>query len=150
MLTTPKLTALSDTTLRLNLIQPQFIDFAWTDGASCLAEALVGINEITADQLKMLLSRGERTLVRLEENGKTAGWGCYRVDQLPNVRALHITDLVSHNNEFQRFFEEMKVIARALGCSEIRCSCKPAQARLFKRTNQFEEIYTTLRFEVKT
>lgn len=145
MPTTHKLTGRSDTQLRLNLIQAQFIDFAWADGASCLAEALVGFSEITGEQLKMILSRGERTLVRLDEGGKTAGWGCYRVDQLPNIRVLHITDLVSHNNDFHRFFEEMKVIARALGCSEIRCSCKPAQARLFKRTNQFQEVYTTLR-----
>ena len=134
--------------MKLSIVQPQFIDFAWRDGASCLAEALEGFSEITVDQLKMILSRGERTLVRLDDDDKIAGWGCYRVDQLPNLRALHITDLVSHNNEYHKFFEEMKVIARALGCSEIRCSCKPAQARLFKKTNEFESVYETLRVKL--
>ena len=131
--------------IKLQIVQPQFIDFAWKDGANCLAEACSSVDEITGDQLKLILSRGERTLVRLDEDEKAVGWGCYRVDQLPNVRVCHITDLVSHNNEFHRFFEEFKELARALGCSEVRCSCKPPQARLFKRTNNFEEVYTTLR-----
>jgi hypothetical protein len=135
--------------MKLSIVPPAFIDLAWgKEGANCLAEALEGFSEITGDQLKMILSRGERTLVRLDEDDKIAGWGCYRVDQLPNLRALHITDLVSHNNEFHRFFEDMKVIAMALGCSEIRCSCKPAQAHLFKRTNGFEEVYMTLRVKL--
>ena len=131
--------------MKLSIVQPQFIDFAWRDGASCLAEALEGFSEITGDQLKMILSRGERTLVRLDDDDKIAGWGVFKIDQLPNIRVLHITGLVSHNNLFQQFFDEIKVIARAFGASEIRCSCKPAQARLFKRTNDFEEVYTTLR-----
>ena len=134
--------------LKLSIIQPQFIDFAWRDGADCLAEACTTVDEITGDQLKLILARGERTLVRLDEDGKAVGWGCFQIDQLPNLRALHISVLVCHNAEFHRFFEEMKQIARTLGCSEIRCSCKPAQARLFKRTNNFESVYETLRVKL--
>lgn len=131
--------------IKLSLVQPQFVDWAWRDGASCLAEACATVDEITGDQLKMMLSRGERVLVRLDEDDKIVGWGCYRIDQLPNVRVCHITDLVSHNNDFHRFFEQFKELARSQGCSEVRCSCKPAQARLFKKTNNFEEVYSTLR-----
>ena len=134
--------------IKLNIIQSQFTDYAWRDGANCLAEACNTVSDVTGSQLKMLLSMGERTLVRLDEDDKTVGWGCYRIDQLPNIRALHITDLVSHNSEFHRFFEEMKTIARVLGCSEVRCSCKPPQARLFKKTNGFEEVFTTLRVKL--
>ena len=131
--------------MNLVIVEPKFTDFAWRDGANRLAEACATVDEITGDQLKLILSRGERTLVRLDHEGNTVGWGAFRVDQLPNVRVAHITDLVSHNNDFHLFFEQFKDIARALGCSEIRCSCKPAQARLFKRTNDFEEVYTTMR-----
>lgn len=135
--------------MNLIIVPPNFVDQAWfKEGANCLAEACSSIDEITGDQLKMILSRGERTLVRLDEEGKTVGWGAFRVDQLPNLRVCHITELVSHNNDFQRFFEQFKELSRALGCSEVRCSCKPAQARLFKRTNDFEEVYTTLRVKI--
>ena len=134
--------------MNLVVVEPRFVDFAWRDGASCLAEACDTVDEITGDQLKLILSRGERTLVRLDDEGQAVGWGCFRVDQLPNLRALHITDLVSHNGGFERFFDEMKRVARSMGCSEVRCSCKPAQARLFQRTNGFEPVYETLRVKL--
>lgn len=124
------------------------IDYAWRDGASCLAEACDTVEEITGDQLKLILSRGERTLVQMRDGESIVGWGAYRVDPLPNIRALHITQLVAHNGEFERFFEEIKKVAYALGCSEVRSSCKPAQARLFRQKCGFEPIYETLRVKV--
>lgn len=134
--------------MQISVVQPQFVDYAWRDGAACLSEACdASGGEITGDQLKLILARGERTLVRLDDEG-AVGWGVFRVDQLPNIRALHITDLVCHNAQYQRFFDQLKDIARAMGCSEVRCSCRPAQARLFKRTNGFEEVYTTLRVQI--
>lgn len=133
--------------MKLVVIEPRYVDFAWRDGASCLAEALKAIDEITGDQLKMILARGERTLVRLDDEAPV-GWGVFRVDQYPNLRALHITDLVAPNANYERFFEQVKDIARSLGCSEVRCSCKPAQARLFKHSNGFEPVYETLRVKL--
>ena len=129
----------------LVVVPPNFVDWAWRDGASSLCEPCSTVEDITGDQLKLILSRGERTLVRMDKDDKTVGWGAFRVDQLPNLRVLHITDLVSHNGEFHTFFDEIKDIAKNLGCIEVRCSCKPVQARLFKQTNGFEEVFTTLR-----
>lgn len=120
------------------------IDYAWRDGASCLAEACELVDEITGDQLKLILSRGERTLLMLKDADKPVGWGAFRVDQLPNCRVLHITDLVAHNAGFERFFEEIKKVAVSLGCSRIRCSAKQAQARLYRMKCGFKPIYETL------
>ena len=135
--------------MNLAVIEPRFIDRAWKDGASCLAEACeTSGGEITGDQLKMILSRGERTLVALRDEDKTVGWGCWRIDQLPNVRILHVTDLVAHNAHFEAFFFALKQAAELMGCSEIRCSCKPAQARLYRMKLGMEDVYTTLRVTV--
>lgn len=134
--------------MQLSVIPPSHVDFAWRDGASCLAEACKLVDEITGDQLKLLLSRGERTLVAMRDEGKTVGWGCWRVDQLPNMRVLHVSDLVAHGAHFERFFAELNTVARLLGCSEIRCSCHAAQARLYKMKCGFEPVYTTLRVKV--
>lgn len=130
----------------LSIVAPQFIDKAWKDGASCLVEACATSGgEIEGPQLKLILSRGERTLVALMENGKPVGWGCWRIDQLPNIRALHCTELVAHNGHFEAFFDELKKAAKYLGCSEIRCSCGPSQARLYRMKLGMEPVYTTLR-----
>lgn len=131
--------------MKLEIVPANFIDYAWRDGASCLAKACdASGGEITGDQLKMLLSRGERTLVRMVEDDKTAGWGVVRIDTLPNMRVLFITDLVAPKVGFERFFEELKKMAFALGCSSIRCAAKQAQERLYKMKCGFTHVYTTL------
>lgn len=135
--------------MNLSVVPPQFVDKAWKDGASCLAEACeTSGGEITGDQLKMILSRGERTLIALRDGDKTVGWGAWRIDQLPNIRVLHCTDLVAHNAHFEAFFFALKEAAEVLGCSEIRCCAKPAQARLYRMKLGMESVYETLRIAV--
>ena len=135
--------------IQLAVVQPQYVDKAWKDGAYCLAEACATSGgEIEGSQLKLILSRGERTLVALKDGESIVGWGCWRVDQLPNVRALHCTDLVAHNGHFEQFFDQLKHAADLLGCSEIRCSCKPAQERLYRMKLGMEPVYTTLRIKL--
>lgn len=135
--------------MNLSVVAPSHIDKAWRDGASCLAEACnTSGGEITGEQLKLILSRGERTLVALKDGEEIVGWGCWRVDQLPNVRVLHCCELVAHNAHFEQFFDELKKAADYLGCSEIRCSCGPAQERLYRMKLGMEPVYTTLRVKV--
>lgn len=134
--------------MNLAVVDPKFIDKAWKDGASCLGEACELSTEVTGSQLKMMLSRGERTLVALMDEDKPIGWGVWRVDQFPNVRALHCTELVAHNSHFEAFFSELKKAAEYLGCSEIRCSCGPAQARLYRMKLGMQPIYETLKVSI--
>ena len=124
------------------------IDLAWQQGASCLVEACdTSGGEITGDQLKLILSRGERTLIRMDEDGTAVGWGVVRVDQLPNMRVLFVTDMVAHNGGFERFFEQLKHLARDLGCSKVRCAAKDAQARLYRMKAGFKPVYSILEVE---
>lgn len=135
--------------MKIVFIQASHVDFAWRDGASKLAEACKHSgNEITGDQLKMLFSRGERMLVRMDDDSKTVGWAGLRVDQLPNVRVMHVCDLYAPHGRFELFFEELKKLAFNTGCSKIRCAAKPAQARLYKMKLGFQSVYETLEIEV--
>ena len=135
--------------MQLTPVPASHIDLAWKEGASCLAEACnTSGGEITGDQLKMILSRGERTLIRMDAEDGTRGWGVVRVDQLPNLRVLFVTDLVAHNGRFQEFFGAIKEMARSLGCSRVRCAAGPAQARLYRMKCDFKPVYQIL--EVST
>lgn len=121
------------------------IDTAWGRGASCLHEACdTSGGEITGDQLKMLLSRGERSLLEMTMDGKTVGWGVVMVSQLPNIRVLHACELVAHGAHFEQFFDALKDLAKGLGCSRIRCAAKPSQARLYRMKLGFKPVYETL------
>lgn len=131
--------------MKLIPVPKEFIDKAWAEGASSLHEACEQSGgEIEVAQLKMLLSRGERILLRLDDEGVAVGWGVVRIDQLPNFRVLHACELSAHGAQFERFFEELKRFATACGCSRIRCSAKPAQSRLYQMKCGFVPVYETL------
>tara|TARA_R110000744_G_scaffold358578_1_gene465662 strand:- start:311 stop:712 length:402 start_codon:yes stop_codon:yes gene_type:complete len=133
--------------MSLLIVPSTHIDYAWNeDGASSLAESCT-VDEITPDQLKMILSRGERNLVQIK-TGDAIGWGVYRIDQLPNLRVLHITNLVAHNASFEDFFKDMKSIAKTYGCSSIRCSCSSIHARLYKMKCGFTSVYETIEVKI--
>ena len=133
-----------NTQSKLVIVPATHIDFAWNEGADCLEEATELVDEITGSQLKMILSRGERTLVKMVDNNKTVGWGTFRIDQFPNIRVLHITDLVAHNGHFEKFLDELKLIAATIGASRIRCSAHHSQARLYRMKCGFKPVYETL------
>ena len=128
--------------MKLIPIPSRHIDYAWKDGADSLVEACS--DECTIDQLKMALSRDERTLVRMDNENGTVGWGVFKVEQYPNMRVFHITNLVAHNAGFEQFYAALELMAKDLGCSRIRCCAKPAQARLYASKLNFEPVYTTL------
>jgi hypothetical protein len=131
--------------MKLILVPSTHIDQAWSEGASRLTDACaVSGGEITADQLKLILSRGERILVRMDVDGDAVGWGAVRVDQLPNFRVLHVCEMAAPDAHFEQFFTELKALAKAFGCSRIRCAAKPAQARLYRMKCGFTPVYETL------
>ena len=128
--------------MQLILVPCRFVDHAWADGASLLGESCV--EECTPDQLKMLLAREERQLVRMDDEGKSVGWGVYRIDQLPNMRVFFVTNLWARGANFPRFYDQLKDLAAQLGCSRIRFSALPSQARIFKRKLSAVSVYETL------
>lgn len=133
----------------LIVVPPSHIDIAWREGACNLTRASdTSGGEITGDQLKMMLSRGERTLLRLDRSGAIAGWAVIGVEQLPNVRALYIYELYAPNGHFEDFIPELKSHALAMGCTRFRCAAKPAQARLYRMLGGFKPAYQVLEVEL--
>lgn len=129
----------------LTPIPSHLIDAAYKDGAHCLSAACdTSGGEITGSQLKMVLSRGERTLIRMDADGRAVGWGVVRVDQLPNMRVLFVTDLAAPGAHFETFFTALKDMAASLGCSRIRCAAKPSQERLYQMKCNFQPVYKIL------
>lgn len=116
--------------LKISIVEPRFIDYAWQDGANALHEVCALVDEVTESQLKLILSRGERTLAQLLEDDKVVGWVCWSILQLPNKRALHVNGIVAHNAESERFFWKLNEIALISGCSAIQYSAHPPQARM--------------------
>ncbi len=134
---------------QLHIVPPAFVDRAWKDGAHQLAKACATSGgEVTGEQLKLLLSRGERCLLRIDLDGQAVGWAVTRIDALPNVRALHVCELYAPGGHWAHCFDLLADMARASGCSEMRCSAGPAQARLYQRRLPWKPLYTTMSIEL--
>lgn len=132
--------------MNLVIIPARFVDQAWRDGAHLLGESCV--EECTPDQLKTILAREERVLVRMDDEGKTVGWGVYRVDQLPNIRVLFVTNLWARKAHFERFIDELKQLAQVNGCSVIRCAAKEIQERIYRMKLGMQPVYRILELEI--
>lgn len=131
--------------IEIQHVPASHIDRAWKDGAHRLAQACeTSGGEITGDQLKMILSRGERSLLGMVRDGAFVGWAVIRIDQMPNLRALHVCEMYAPGAVFEEFMAPLGQWAQANGCSRIRCSAKPAQARLYKMRGGFTPVYETL------
>ena len=132
--------------MHLSLIPPSHIDKAWKDGAHLLSEACdVSGGEITGDQLRMILSEGKRLLFAAVKDERPVGWCAAQVEQLPNVRVLHIYAVWARGTLFHEFVEQMREFGRNQGCSELRCAAKPSQARLYEMKFGFEPVYQVMR-----
>jgi hypothetical protein len=134
---------------KLIVVPTTHIDVAWKEGAHNLGLACATSGgEITGDQLKMMLSRGERTLVRLDRDDEVVGWGVVGVEQLPNFRTLYVYEMYAPHGHFEEFFGELGSMAKALGCLRLRCAAAPAQARLYRQRCGFEPVYQVLEVEL--
>lgn len=133
----------------MNLFQVPvpMVDKAWRDGASILGEAaLKSGGEITPDQLRLILVRGERTLIGVQDGERISGWAAVEVQQLPNLRVLYVYAIAGTTGA--ESFDLLKQYALANGCSVVRGSCNDAVCRLWERKFKAHKVYTTMEFEV--
>jgi hypothetical protein len=121
------------------------IDMAWSDGACALEKACERADgEVTASQLKLMLSRGELKL--LTDECKQA-WVAVRFDQLPNLRVLFVYSIYAPGMTFPAAFEQLKAYARDNGASRIRGACQESVARLWTRKFGFREAYRIMEID---
>jgi hypothetical protein len=130
-------------------VPPSHIDRAWKDGAHNLERACDrSAGEVTGSQLKMMLARGEMSLLMLERDGEAIAWLAVRWDDMPNLRALYIYAIYAPGAAFAESFELLREYAAVNGASRIRGACGEAVARLWTRKFGFSEAYRIMEVEV--
>lgn len=136
--------------MRIVHIPPAHVDRAWKDGAHQLSEACKWASrEVTSDQLKMMLARGERQLLGLEvEPNKFVAWAAVQVQQLPNIRVLYVYSIYAPGSTGPEAFKKLADLARAEGCSSIRGACSEQVLRIWERKFQAKRLYTICEIDV--
>lgn len=130
-------------------VPASMVDRAWRDGASSLAKACeLSASDITGDQLKLLLARGELTLLAGIKDGTPSAWVVVQVQQQPNVRVLFVWAIYAPGSTTVEAFGLLRDYAAHNGCSAIRGACTPAVQRLWERRFKARPIYTTMEIPV--
>lgn len=126
----------------MNLFQVprEMVDKAWRDGASILGKACEKSGgEVTPDQLRLILTRGEKALIGVSEGQSVSGWAAVEVQQLPNLRALYVYAIHAPG---ATHLDLLREYAKANGCSVIRGACSDAVLRLWERKFKARKVYT--------
>lgn len=96
----------------------------------------------------MMLSRGERQLLALEDNGLMA-WAAVQVQQLPNIRVLYVYAIYAPGSTGPQAFQLLADLARAEGCSSIRGACVEPVARLWERKFSARRLYQVMEIDLE-
>ena len=127
---------------KVQIVAPNNIYNVWSDVDSFLNASInTSTGDCTVEQLKLLLVRGEQTLlVSTDENGKLNGAMTVEFQNRPSNRVMFITALGGNGIVNNETFEQVENWARMQGATKVSAWCQEAQARLYKLKANFNTV----------
>lgn len=132
--------------MKMFSVPASHVDQAWRDGAYNLAEACKRCDDVTGDQLKLMLARGEFDLIGWADDTPQA-WAAVTIQQLPNLRSLYIYAIWGRGKASREALNQLVEYARHNGCTRIRGACDETISRLWRRYG-FTPAYTVMELKV--
>ena len=126
----------------VQIVAPNNIYNVWEDVKEYLNASInVSTHDCTIEQLKMLLVRGEQTLlVSVNDNSKINGAMTVEFINYPNNRVMHITALGGHGIVNDETFSQVESWAKMHGATKASAWAQEAQARLYKIKSNFNTV----------
>jgi hypothetical protein len=114
----------------------------WEDVKEYLNASInVSGGDYTLDQLKLILVRGEQTLlVSVNEKGILNGAMTVEFSNRPNSRVMFITALGGNGIVNKDTFDQVENWARMQGATKVNAWAQEAQARLYKIKSNFNTV----------
>jgi len=126
----------------VQIVAPNNIYNVWEDVKEYLNASInVSGGDFTLDQLKLLLSRNEQTLlVSVDEKGVLNGAMTIEFINRPNNRVMFITALGGHGIVNNETFGQVEAWAKSQGATKAGAWAQEAQARLYKIKSNFNTV----------
>lgn len=126
----------------VQIVAPNNIYNVWADVESYLNASInVSGGDFTLDQLKLLLIRGEQTLlVSVNENSKINGAMTVEFINSPNARTMFITALGGYGIVNEETFSQVETWAKIQGATKASAWAQETQARLYKIKANFNTV----------
>jgi hypothetical protein len=126
----------------VQIVVPNNIYNVWEDIKEYLNASInVSGGDFTLDQLKLILTRGEQTLlVSVNEKGVLNGAMTVEFINYPNNRVMFITALGGHGIVNNETFSQVESWAKMQGATKASAWAQEAQARLYKIKSNFNTV----------
>ena len=126
----------------VQIVAPNNIYNVWEDIKEYLNASInVSGGDFTLDQLKLLLVRGEQTLlVSVNENNKINGAMTVEFINNANARTMFITALGGNGIVNDETFSQVEIWAKMQGATKASAWAQEAQARLYKLKANFNTV----------
>jgi hypothetical protein len=126
----------------VQIVAPNNIYSVWEDIKEYLNASInVSGGDFTLDQLKLLLVRGEQTLlVSTDETNVLNGAMTVEFSNRPNSRVMFITALGGNGIVNKDTFDQVENWARMQGATKVSAWAQEAQARLYKIKSNFNTV----------
>ena len=126
----------------VQIVAPNNVYNVWEDIKEYLNASInVSGGDFTLDQLKLLLVRGEQTLlVSVNENNKINGAMTVEFINNANARTMFITALGGSGIVNNETFSQVEVWAKMQGATKASAWAQEAQARLYKLKANFNTV----------
>jgi len=126
----------------VQIVAPNNVYSVWDNVENYLNVSInVSGGDYTLDQLKLLLVRGEQTLlVSTDEKGVLNGAMTVEFSNRPNSRVMFITALGGNGIVNKDTFDQVENWARMQGATKVSAWAQEAQARLYKIKSNFNTV----------
>ena len=122
-------------------IHPDYLQSTWPLVKDWLEAGLAhGAGEYNVDQLKVMIQRGDNTLVLMLDDDKPVGACTVAFENFPNARIAFVTSIGGKGLSDLGLLESFSEWCRNMGCTSIRGAVRPAVAALVKIFG-FEQRY---------
>lgn len=126
----------------VQIVAPNNVYYVWEDIKEYLNASInVSGGDFTLDQLKLLLVRGEQSLlISVNKNNKINGAMTVEFINSPNARTMFITALGGSGIVNDKTFSQVETWAKMQGATKASAWAQEAQARLYKIKANFNTI----------
>lgn len=134
----------------LSQVHPHFVAQFWPQIGRMLERGLEhSAGEYSADQLKVMLVRGEQTLlIAQDEEGNIKGAATVLFENFPNFRSAFITDIGGRLIASQELFALLVDWCVSQGASKIRGCASDEVTRLWRQKFGFQHRYNLVERDI--
>lgn len=136
--------------MRLQNVAQGHIQIMWPEVKEYIESALkFSGGEYTAEQLKVLLVRGEQTLlVVIDDKNKIHGCITVQLIDYPNFRVAFITSIGGRLISTPESFQDLVNWAKFNGATKIQGAAREAIERLLRKLYKFERRYAIVEKDI--